>query len=99
MKGYDLTLAAEEDLRNIWDYTFGEWGFDQADTYLGQIQTCCEAIGDGSAREKVNDALPEDVRVLRCEHHYIFWIVGNRPIIIAILHERMDLVNRLADRL
>ena len=99
MKSYDLTLAAEEDLRGIWDYTSGRWGLDQADTYLDQIEACCEAISDGSAREKANDALPEDVRVLRCEHHYIFWIAGDRPIVIAVLHERMDLVNRLKDRL
>ncbi len=99
MKNYDLTLAAEEDLQGIWDYTSGKWGLDQADTYLDQIEACCAAIGDGNAREKVNEALPKDVRVLRCEHHYIFWITGDRPIVIAILHERMDLVNRLKDRL
>ena len=99
MNNYDLTLAAEEDLRSIWDYTFGRWGIDQADTYLDQIEACCAAISERSARERANDTLPEDIRVLRCEHHYIFWITGDRPIVIAILHERMDLVNRLTDRL
>lgn len=74
-------------------------GLDQADKYFDQIEACCEAIGDGSEREKANDALPEDVCVLRCEHHYIFWIAGDRPIVIAILHERMDLVARLKGRL
>lgn len=99
MGTYHLTLAAEEDLLGIWDYTCRRWGPGQADTYLDQIEACCAAIGDGSAREKVSDALPMNVRVLRCEHHYLFWIIGDRPIVIAILHERMDLVARLKDRL
>ena len=99
MKSYDLTLAAEEDLRGIWSYTFDTWGSDQADRYLDQIEACCEAIGNGRTSGKGNAALPDGVRVHRCEHHYIFWVTGDRPIVIAVLHERMDLVNRLKDRL
>ena len=99
MKSYALTLAAEEDLRGIWRYSHETWGLDQADRYLDQIEACCEAIGDGRAHGKANDALPSGVRVHRCEHHYIFWIAGDRQIVIAVLHERMDLVNRLKDRL
>lgn len=99
MKSYDLTLAAEEDLRGIWEYSCETWGIDQADRYLDQIEACCEAIGSDQARSKAHDALPDDVRVHRCEHHYLFWLIGDRPIILAILHERMDLVNRLKDRL
>lgn len=41
MKSYDLTLAAEEDLRGIWEYSCETWGIDQADRYLDQIEACC----------------------------------------------------------
>ena len=41
----------------------------------------------------------DDVRIHRCERHYIVWLADVRPIIIAILHERMDFVRRLKDRL
>lgn len=99
MKSYDLTLSAEEDLRGIWIYSCETWGIDQADRYLNQIEACCEAIGNDQARSKTHDALPDGVRAHRCEHHYIFWLIGARPIILAILHERMDLVNCLKDRL
>jgi toxin ParE1/3/4 len=34
--------------------------------------------------------LPDGIRIHRCEHHYIVWLAEDRPIIIAILHERMD---------
>ena len=99
MKNYDLTLAAEEDLRSIWDYSFSTWGVDQADRYLDQIEICFKAIGSRRVRETPKGSLPDDVRVHHCEHHYIFWLTGDQPIIIAVLHERMDLVSRLRDRL
>ena len=44
MKIYDLTLAAEEDLRGIWLYTCKTWGFEQAERYFDRIEACCEAV-------------------------------------------------------
>ncbi|WP_424930696.1 type II toxin-antitoxin system RelE/ParE family toxin [Amaricoccus tamworthensis] len=99
MKTYDLTLAAEEDLREIWHYTYETWGLDQAEKYFDQIEACCEAVGEGRARSRYFNELPNDVRIHRCEHHYIVWLAGERPIIIAILHERIDFVQRLKGRL
>jgi toxin ParE1/3/4 len=99
MKTYDLSLAAEGDLRDIWRYTYGTWGIEQAERYFDQIEACCDVLGDGRSRSKSFDKLPDDIRVHRCEHHYIFWLVGDRPIIVAILHERMDFLHRLKDRL
>lgn len=99
MPGYEITLAAEEDLREIWRYTLDTWGPEQADTYLVQIEDCLEAIGGGRVRSRSSQRLPGGVCVHRCQHHFIFWIVIDRPIIIAVLHEKMDVVRRLADRL
>ena len=99
MPSYDLTLAAETDLRDIWRYTYKTWGFDQAEKYFDQLEACCEAVGDGRARSKVLEGLQEGVHIHRCEHHFIVWLAGTRPVIIAILHERMDFVRRLKSRL
>ncbi|WP_306043773.1 type II toxin-antitoxin system RelE/ParE family toxin [Mameliella sp. MMSF_3455] len=99
MAGYDLTLGAEEDLRAIWAYTFEAWGADQADKCLDQIAACCDAIRAGRARSKTLDLLPEDVRIHRREHHYVVWLFAPRPIVLAVLHERMDFVRWLKDRL
>lgn len=99
MKRYDLTLAAEEDLRGVWRYTHETWGIDQAERYFDRIEACCEAIADGRAPSRSHDELPEEVRILHCEHHYIVWLPGDRPTVIAILHERMDFVRRLKARL
>lgn len=99
MQSYDLTLAAEEDLLGIWRYTYKKWGFDQAETYFDQIESCCEALNDRRVQPKTIDRLPEGVFIHRCEHHYIVWLDEDRPIIIAILHERMSFMRRLKDRL
>ena len=99
MQSYDLTLAAEEDLRSIWRYTYKKWGFSQAETYFDQIEACCEAVGEGRTRSKTLTGLPDGVHIHRCEHHYIAYLDEDRPIIIAILHERMHFVRRLQNRL
>lgn len=99
MRDYDLTLAAEEDLRGIWRYTYETWGPDQADKYFDRIEACCDAIGNGHARPRSFEDLPDDIRVHRCERHYVFWLVADRPIVIAILHESMDILQRLRGRL
>ena len=99
MQSYDLTLAAEEDLRDIWRYTYETWGFEQAETYFDRIEACCEAVGDRRTRAKTFDRLPDGVPIHRCERHYIVWLEEDRPVVIAILHERMDFVQRLKDRL
>ena len=78
MPSYDLTLAAETDLRDIWRYTYKTWGFDQAEKYFDQIEACCEAVGDGRARSKVLEGLQEGVHIHRCEHHFIVWLAGTR---------------------
>ena len=34
------------------------------------------------------------------EHHYIFYLRSTTPVVIvAVLHERMDLVNQIKERL
>ena len=42
-----------------------------------------------------------ELLVAHCEHHYIFCLPRKRApaLIVAILHARMDLMTRLAERL
>jgi plasmid stabilization system protein ParE len=58
MRTYDLSLAAEEDLRDIWSYTYGAWGIEQAKRYFDQIEACCDAVGEGRARSRSFNELP-----------------------------------------
>jgi toxin ParE1/3/4 len=98
---YVLTRAAEGDLREVIGYTRRQWGEAQVRRYVGQLQRCAEALaaGDGAYRD-LDDVHP-GLRVRRCQHHYIFCLP--RPdapaLIVAILHELMDLMARIAGRL
>ena len=99
MPSYDLTLAAEEDLRGMWRYTYETWGFEQAERYFDRIEACCDTLRSETARSKTLEGVPDGIRLHRCEHHYIVWLDQERPVIVAILDERMDFVRRLKDRL
>lgn len=95
----DLTLAVEGDLAEIWRYSFDRWGIKQADSYFDNLVECCEKIGGGGVRSKTTEGLPLGVEVMRCQEHYIFFMPDDRPIILAILHGSMDMVQQLKGRL
>jgi toxin ParE1/3/4 len=96
MTDLQKTRQAEQDLIEVWQYTADKWGETQADKYLHKIETCLGRIARGSALLKT---LSADVRFIRCEHHYIFLLAGKKPIVIAVLHEQMDLLTRIKKRL
>jgi len=98
MPDYQLTLAAEDDLRGIWRYTCDVWGPEQADMYLDQIGDCLDLIGLGRVHSRSFQKLPDGVYLYRCQKHFVFWVVIDSPIILAILHEKMDVV-KSKDRL
>ena len=98
---YVLLPAAEADLRDIIRYTRKQWGDAQTRTYIAKLQRGIESMADGQGLSKDMTALYPGLRMLRCEHHYIFCLPrDNAPFaVVAIFHERMDLMIRLADRL
>jgi hypothetical protein len=46
--GYELTPAAEADLREIARYTLRQWGVRQQRRYARQLEACFQGIADGS---------------------------------------------------
>ena len=98
---YELTPDAEADLREIARYTRRQWGEAQSRQYARTLATCFQNIVDGEiVRRSFSNRFPE-LLAARCEHHFIFYLYpeGQKPRIIAVLHERMDLIVRLRDRL
>ena len=96
-----LTDAAEADLREIIRYTRKEWGDAQLRRYIAKLEQGIERLVAGQGTFKDMSALYPALRMARCEHHYVFCLPReNAPaLIVAIFHERMDLMNRLTDRL
>ena len=97
---YDLTPDAEADLKSIFRYTIKQWGKDQAQRYADLLEAGFRRIAAGQAVTRIFSENYPELRVTKCEHHYIFYLpCSPRPVIIAILHERMDLISRLQNRL
>lgn len=101
MQPYVLTPSAEDDLKDIARYTLKQWGKKQSLQYASLLETRFLEIADRtSLSHSFSERYPQ-IQVIRCEHHYIFYIhpEGKRPCIIAVLHERMDRIGRLKNRL
>lgn len=100
-RDYVLTDAAEADIRGIVLYTRKQWGDAQVRRYMARLENgiACLAAGQGTFNDM--SALYPALRMARCEHHYVFCLPReNAPaLVVAIFHERMDLMTRLAGRL
>ena len=98
---YRLLADAEADLRAIIRYTRKEWGEAQARDYAAKLKLCIEGMVAGDAGAKDMGALYPGLQMMRCEYHFIFCLFSDDApaLVVALLHERMDLMARLADRL
>lgn len=98
---YELTSQAESEIRDIIRYTFEQHGKKQALRYKNALQERFCAIAERAVHARPLSERYSQILVTRCEHHYIFYIhpEGKTPRIIALLHERMDMLTRLKDRL
>lgn len=101
MATYTFTRSAQNDLRDIAIYTSKQWGRDQAFKYAGDLDQCFEAIVNGHIIEKAVSKNTPDIFYHRMQKHIIFYqkLENNDLIILAILHEKVDLMKRLQDRL
>lgn len=98
---YILTAAAEVDVRGIIRYTSKQWGEAQVRRYMTSLENGIALIALGQGVFKDMSVLYPALRMAHCGHHYIFCLPrGDAPsLIVAVLHERMDLMMRLKERL
>jgi toxin ParE1/3/4 len=96
-----LTEAAEADLRSVIQYTRNRWGEVQTRKYVKTLERGMTRLAAGEGHFRTLDDIHRGLRVARCEHHFVFCLPRkNAPaLIVAILHEQMDLIVRLTERL
>jgi len=92
-----LRQEAIDDLNDIWIYTFDKWSEKQADRYYAALEFACMQIGKNPDLGKEYDGIGKNLFGLRTGKHIIFYhvISKDRIEVVRILHERMDLKNRL----
>ncbi len=93
-----ISKKAVSDLEEIWLYTVEKWSIEHADRYYNlifdEINYICKNINAGKSMEHVR----KGYRASKVKFHFIFYRVVNDTIeVIRILHERMDIENRLND--
>jgi len=98
---FSYTRQAENELREILRYTTRKWGPAQARAYARKIEQTATALATGRGVFREWDDLLPGLRVKSAGSHFVFCVAReNQPaLVLAILHERMDLIERLKERL
>jgi toxin ParE1/3/4 len=95
---FKLSRKAEEDLERIWLYTLEIWSKEQADRYLSLIFDEIEFITANPKTGQDFDHIRKNYRYSKVKSHLIFYKHKKSEDVIEvirILHERMDLENRI----
>jgi toxin ParE1/3/4 len=95
---YNLSRKAEEDLEEIWLYTLEIWSKEQADRYLSLIFDEIDFLTANPKTGQDFDHIRKNYRYSKVKSHLIFFKhkkSENVVEVIRILHERMDLENRI----
>lgn len=99
MSEYIITEKALEDINNIWIYTAENWSVEQADRYYNLIIDEIEYIIDNLDMARDFGKIRKSYRYSKVKSHLIFFKKDstNEIEVVRVLHERMDIENRLAE--
>ncbi|MBS8227792.1 type II toxin-antitoxin system RelE/ParE family toxin [Vannielia litorea] len=99
MAKWRLHEDAEADLLAIFDYSADTWGEARAEAYIESLVSRFNRLKVLPFRD-VSD-IADGLRSTRAERHVVFWLLQREepPEIIAVLHERMDVLHHLRNRL
>jgi len=96
---YIISKKAVSDIEEIWLYTVEKWSVEQADRYYNlifdEIDYICKNLNAGKSMDHVRKGF----RASKVKSHLIFYKVSStdKIEIVRILHEQMDIENRLND--
>lgn len=91
-----ISKKAVSDLEEIWLYTVEKWSVEQADRYYNLLFDEINYICKNSKACKSMEHVRKGYRASKVKSHIIFYRVLNESIeVIRILHEQMDIENRL----
>lgn len=99
MPEYKLTNKAVEDLSNIWEFTFELWSEKQADKYYNSLISSCQEIANNPELGKEYQGITNSLLGMKVNRHIIFYrtLHTDYAEITRILHERMDLKERISE--
>ncbi len=91
---YRIRQLAENDLEQIWLYSFHEWGLEQADRYIRLMIFRFSWLAGNSQLGKQRDDIKSGYYSFPEWRHVIFYTITKSGIdIIGIPHQRMDIIS------
>jgi toxin ParE1/3/4 len=100
MAKFELTKKAVEDLGDIWNYTYENWSGHQADIYYQLLIESFKEIAGNPSIGKNYRGIVDSLRGFKVGRHIVFFreMEDQKVQIIRILHEQMDLKNRIIEK-
>jgi toxin ParE1/3/4 len=87
-----ISLRAQADIEEIWEYTAERWSDRQAEAYLRLINAAVDTVTvNPEAGRSYHDDLRPGYRKYLVGSHVLFYRVTNTDVVVVrILHQRMD---------
>lgn len=83
--------AALADLEHIYDYTYENWGIEQAETYILGLSKACEQLASGKKSGRDASDIRSGYRKQKYGSHLAFYKHDDTALVIVrILHESRD---------
>ena len=91
------TKLAEDDIKGIYLYSYGEFGEEQAEKYYNELEERFQQILDQTAHSQDYSHIDSGLRRVNYERHAIYYELGaeGEIMIIRVLHQQMDEVRHL----
>ncbi len=99
MSKYIISEKALEDINNIWIDTAENWSVEQADRYYNLIIDEIEYTVSHFDAARDCEKIRKSYRCSKVKSHLIFFKKEktNKIEVVRVLHERMDIENRLVE--
>ena len=79
---YRLTPKAQDDLENIYRYSYENFGERQADSYYDGLLECFDLLSENPRLGREYDAIEQGLRRHEHERHVIYYEIEDRGVLI-----------------
>jgi len=91
MRKIHTQALAKQDLKNIWLYSFKNWGAEQADCYFDELNAAFVLIAENPELGFACDYIREGYRQFQINRHLVFYRATATKIrIVRVLHDSMN---------
>lgn len=92
LQSYRLSLRADKDLSEIYDYTLLEFGSNQAVKYVSDFEELFNKLVQNPEIGRARPEIKQGLRSVVKESHVVFYRIMNNHIrIVRVLHVKKDL--------